>query len=397
MSKKRKPYTFDRVVRICISTLLFITIIWLLSYLSEVLIPFAIAFLMAYLINPLVGFIQRKIIQSRVIAVFLSLIIVFGAVIGAGFIVLPMIGSEVRHMGTLITQISTDTSGSLTQRAEEIVSPDIWSEIKDFLKKSEVKEYLQSDRFMESVKVAISKIMPLGMGIFTGVVSIIVGLVGASVILLYLVFLLLDFQKVRNDWKAIIPPAFRPTATAFVQDFNVGMNRYFRAQATIASMVGILFAIGFSIIGLPLGILIGLFIGVLNMIPYMQVIGIFPSLLMALASSLDTGESFWYMSALVLGVFAIVQAIQDTILTPKIMGDVTGFSPAIILLSLSIWGKLLGMLGLLIALPMTCLLWAYYKRVLSHSIEDSTLSLSYDTESELYSEENSDDFSEQTE
>lgn len=383
MKERRKPYTFDRVVRICISSLLFIALCWILSYLSEVLIPFVIAFLIAYLINPLVGYIQKHLIKNRVVAVLLSLILVFGVIIGAAMIVLPMIGSEMQHMGGFIAKISSDTGGSLTKRAEEIVPPDVWNSIKDFLKTSEVTEYLKSDKFIASLKDAINKFMPIGMGIFSGAISIIVGLIGASVILLYLVFLLLDFQKVRNDWKVLIPHAYRPTASAFVKDFNSGMNRYFRAQATIAFIVGILFAIGFSIIGLPLGILIGLFVGLLNMIPYMQIIGLFPSILMALAASLETGESFWYMGGLVLAVFAIVQTIQDTILTPKIMGNVTGFSPAIILLSLSVWGKLLGILGLLIALPMTCLLWAYYKRILSSKIEDSILSLSYDVDSEI--------------
>ncbi len=391
MKENRKPYTFDRVVRICISTLLFITICWFLSYLSEVLIPFVVAFLIAYLINPLVGLLQKHVIKNRVIAVFLSLIIVFGTIIAGCWLVLPMIGSEIQHMGVLVTQISSDTSGSLTQRAEAIVPPDIWNDLRRFLKQTDIMQYLQNEKFMESMKIALSKIMPIGVGIFSSAISILLGLIGASIILLYLVFLLLDFQKVKNDWKALIPPAYRPSAIAFVHDFNIGMNRYFRAQATIASIVGILFAIGFSIIGLPLGIVIGLFIGLLNMIPYMQIIGVFPSLLMALAASLETGESFWYMSGLVLVVFAVVQTIQDTILTPKIMGDVTGFSPAIILLALSIWGKLLGILGLLIALPMTCLLWAYYKRVLSHTLEDSTLSLSYDVDSEVFDSEDESD------
>ena len=393
MKEKRRPYTFDRVVRICISTLLFIAICWLLSYLSEVLIPFAIAFLIAYLINPLINFIQSHLIQNRVIAVFLGLILVLGVIIAGVWLVFPMICSELQHMARLIAQISSDSSGSLTQRAEAIISPDIWHDIRDFLKEIEIKDYLQSEKFMESLREAINKVMPIGFGIFSSAISMLLGIIGASIILLYLIFLLLDFQKVRQDWKALIPPAYRPSAMAFVRDFNQGMNRYFRAQATIASIVGILFAVGFSIIGLPLGILVGIFVGILNMVPYMQIIGLFPSILMALASSLETGESFWYMSGLVLAVFAVVQTIQDTILTPKIMGDVTGFSPAIILLSLSIWGKLLGMLGLLIALPMTCLLWAYYKRILANrSAEDSPFSLPYEVDSEVLDseEENSD-------
>ena len=73
-------------------------------------------------------------------------------------------------------------------------------------------------------------------------------------------------------------------------------------------------------------------------------------------------------------VFAVVQIIQDAVLVPKIMGRVTGLSPAMILLSLSVWGKLLGVFGLLIALPMTCLLLAYYRRFLvTAEVRDSTL------------------------
>ena len=72
--------------------------------------------------------------------------------------------------------------------------------------------------------------------------------------------------------------------------------------------------------------------------------------------------NIWAMCGLTILVFAVVQAIQDSFLVPRIMGRVTGLSPAVILLSLSVWGKLLGLLGLLIALPMTCLLIAYYRR-----------------------------------
>jgi predicted PurR-regulated permease PerM len=76
----------------------------------------------------------------------------------------------------------------------------------------------------------------------------------------------------------------------------------------------------------------------------------------------DTGQSFWMIMLGALIVFAVVQIIQDTILTPKIMGHVTGLNPAIILLSLSIWGSLLGILGMVIALPMTSLLITYYQK-----------------------------------
>ena len=140
------------------------------------------------------------------------------------------------------------------------------------------------------------------------------------------------------------------------------MNRYFRGQACVAFLVGILFSIGFSIVGLPLAILLGLFIGLLNMVPYLQVVGFLPTLLLCLLKSVEPGQSFWWLVIGCIIVFVVVQIIQDMILVPRIMGHVMGLNPAIILLSLSIWGTLLGLIGMIIALPLTTLLQSYYER-----------------------------------
>ena len=147
-----------------------------------------------------------------------------------------------------------------------------------------------------------------------------------------------------------------------MEDVEYTMNRYFRGQALIALCVGVLLAIGFKIIDFPLAVTLGLFIGVLNMIPYMQTIGIIPMLILALLRSAETGENFWIIFGLALLVLGIVQMIQDLFLTPRIMGKAMGLNPAIILLSLSIWGTLLGFIGLIVALPLTTLCLSYYKR-----------------------------------
>ncbi len=142
------------------------------------------------------------------------------------------------------------------------------------------------------------------------------------------------------------------------------MNHYFRGQALVALCVGVLFCIGFLIIDMPLAIILGLFIGVLNMVPYLQLISLVPAILLCLVCSVDSGVDFWIIFWKCMAVYCIVQAIQDLFLTPKIMGKAMGLNPAIILLSLSIWGTLLGFLGLIIALPLTTLLLAYYDEYL---------------------------------
>ena len=147
-----------------------------------------------------------------------------------------------------------------------------------------------------------------------------------------------------------------------VNDVKVSMNRYFRGQALVAFLVGILFSIGFLIIDFPLAVGFGLFIGLLNMVPYLQLIALVPTVLLALLKAADTGQNFWWILAGAILVFCIVQVIQDGIIVPKVMGRITGLNPAIILLSLSVWGALMGVVGMIIALPCTSIMLSYYKR-----------------------------------
>jgi predicted PurR-regulated permease PerM len=153
------------------------------------------------------------------------------------------------------------------------------------------------------------------------------------------------------------------------------MNKYFRGQALIAFFVGILFAIGFSIIKLPMGIIFGLLVGAMNMVPYLQTVGMIPGIMLAAIKAAEYDQNFLLVVISVLAVFAIVQVIEEVFLTPKIMGDATGLNPAIILLSLSIWGSLFGVVGMILALPMTTLIISYYKRfvIKGRIIEDLML------------------------
>ena len=160
----------------------------------------------------------------------------------------------------------------------------------------------------------------------------------------------------------VIPKKYRHFVTELRDDVEAGMNRYFRGQALVAAIVGVLFAIGFSIIGLPLAITMGLFIGLLNLVPYLQTVGFIPVIFLALLQSMETGQSFWWFMLAVFIVFVVVQSTQDLLLVPKIMGKAMGLNPAIILLSLSVWGALFGIIGMIIALPATTLLISYYTR-----------------------------------
>ena len=211
---------------------------------------------------------------------------------------------------------------------------------------------------MDAIKTAIHQFWTL----ISGTINVAWILMGIMMTVLYLIFLLIDYENINTNWIQIVPSAYRKKALSLTADMKHELNAYFRGQATVALLVGILFSIGFIIIDFPMAIGLGLFIGLLNMVPYAQTFGFIPTIILGLLKANDTGQSFWIIALMTIAVFCVVQAIQDLILVPKIMGKTMGLKPAIILLSLSIWGTLLGVVGFIIALPLTTLAWSYYKR-----------------------------------
>ena len=170
-----------------------------------------------------------------------------------------------------------------------------------------------------------------------------------------------DFDNLSDKWNKYVPEQYRDFSIKLLHDMGKYMNTYFRKQALISIIVGTLFAIAFSIMGLGMSIGLGLLIAVLHMIPYMHTLGMIPALFVALVQSAQYGESFGLYVLYIILAFGIIQVIVDAVLVPKIMGDATGLNPAVILLSLSIWGALFGILGMIIALPITTLIVSYYE------------------------------------
>jgi predicted PurR-regulated permease PerM len=274
-----------------------------------------------------------------------------------------MVSSEIAKLSQLIVLYSKGIN------VNAILPVEWQNDIRYYFSHLNIQSILQDQNIMAVVK----KIAPEMWSVINSSLNFVLGLVVIIIVLLYLVLILLNYDKLSTGVFNIIPPDYRTLVTEIIMDLENGMNRYFRGQALIAIIVGTLFSIGFSIIHLPLAIVIGLFIGLINMVPYLKIIGILPSAAMGLLRSVETGQN--YLSILLgIGiVFIIIQMIEDLILTPKIMGKVTGLNPAVILLSLSIWGTLLGFIGIIIALPLTTLIMSYYKRFVLDEGKDDGL------------------------
>ena len=351
-------YTFDRVVRLVIALAIVIGVALLVNRLSSVLLPFLIGWLLAYLIHPLVKFVQYKMkVGNRGLSIFIALLFIGIVITGLGFAVIPAMVSEMRHIAdyrSLITNhIPLNISDDSYSLGEQLVG---W--LYGVVEEIDLAAWLNPD----VVKGTLESLLPSVKGLVSGTWEAIARVFVVFVVFLYVVFILIDFEKINRGAREMIPPRYRELVEGVFEDLESGMNRYFRGQSLVAFIVGVMFAIGFKIVGLPMAITVGLFIGVLNLVPYLQTVGVVPIVLLCLVKSAETGHSFWWILLACFIVFVVVQGIQDLFLVPKIMGKAMGLNPAVILLSLSIWGSLLGIVGMIIALPITTLLISYYKR-----------------------------------
>ena len=342
-----RPITFDRVMRFLFAALVITGIIWLVDILRNVFVAFFSG--MPHFIysaadcrilydpaaHPLAYRGDIHDIDCR-----------WWDYIRAGLHVCSVNVKEIHQMGTLINDYA--------KRGDPI--PLLPKNIHDYLVSLFDDSTMQSLLENQHFETLITK----GTSFISASISFLLHTLEWFLTFIYVIFILLDYRQLMKGFALIIPPKYRPVANKVGNDIKNSMNRYFRGQAVLALCAAVFYCIGFSIIGIPLAIVLGILVGVLYMIPYFQYITVIPVAFVCLISSMGGEVTFWTEFSKCLLVYVISQTICDYVLTPKIMGKAMGLNPAIILLSLSVWGTLLGLIGMIIALPLTTLLISYY-------------------------------------
>lgn len=372
MVEERRKYDFDRVVRIVFAAVCVVAVVYLINYLSGVLLPFFVACLLAYIIHPLVKFNRRWMhCKNNVLPVVVTLLMVIGIISGAMYVLLPYIYDETSHMVVML--------GEYASKRLDInyLPPEVLEFIRQYVDVNAIVNLLSKEQWMNLASDVFKETW-----MFVGATAnVIMNILSWFIAVLYLIFILIDYEKVSKGFSRAIPHRYRSGVLDVVNDVKRAMNMYFRGQSLIALIVGILFAIGFSLVGFPMAVVLGLFIGVLNLVPYLQLISIPIAFFLCLVDAVATGGNFWALCGWTTVVYCVVQAFQDLYLTPRIMGKYMAINPLLILLSLSIWGSLLGFVGLIIALPLTALLLSYYKQyVLTMDGENEVLAKSQKTD-----------------
>ena len=350
----RREFTFDRIARMLVLSVLILLIYVAVQAIWSVILPFLLAGIFAYVMMPLVRFFQYTLrLRSRGLSVILTLLLLGAVVYLAVIFIIPSINAEIEKTLQVISGYSSGQDILMM-----ILPRNIRNYLNGGLRWGNFPQQLSFEKVLENVKLLLDQVG----GIINSTLSIFSWGLAFLIGFIYFVFILLDFENLARGFISLFPKTLRPTIRTISMDLDRYMNNYFRGQALIAISVGILLSIGFNIIGLPLATAMGIFIGILNFIPYMQALGIIPLGLASLLMAAQTGENAFVCMLLAYGVLMIVQIIQDMIIVPHIMGQTMGMRPSLILLVLSIWGYLLGFFGMLIALPVTMFIYSLYMR-----------------------------------
>ena len=360
----RQEITFDRFIRGVLFVALLALFVAGINWLSAVLLPFFAAWAIAWILAPVVNFLYvRCYIRPRFLAVILTLIGATAIAVGALWLIVPPFLDGILHIKDALLRYLQNDSG-------HVVLPN-WMQnlLQEWLDSLQLENKLKQGNVLQMLRTSLPHVW----NVVQSTANVVVSLASSAFALLYLVLLLADYDHYATVWLKYVPRSQRAFLEKLSNDAAHNMRGYFRGQMLVAISNGVMFSIGFWLIGLPMPVGMGIFVGVLSFIPYIQVLGILPAALLSLLQMADTGSSFWGMMALVFLVYVVVQVLQDTIFTPRIMGQIMGLSPAVVLLSLSVWGYIAGIIGLMVALPLTTLMLAYYQRyILEEPVQDES-------------------------
>ncbi|MGN8710838.1 AI-2E family transporter [Hallella faecis] len=346
-----KVITFDRFVRMAGIGLLIAAIFCLINNLSSVLIPFFVAWLLAYLLYPIVKFVENKLhVRIRALSIIITMIFVVSVVSLIVYLIIPPMIDQFQKLYVILSHWVHETThtNSISEWLSQVLTEN----------HQRIEAFFKSPDFTATLKSTAPKFF----NVLSQTASIILSIVASLITLLYMFFILMDYEYLTANWIRIFPPKVRPFWNELMNDVERELNNYIRGQSAVAACMGVMFCVGFSLLDFPMAIGLGILIGIMDLVPYLHTFALIPTAFLAMLKAADTGQNFWVIFGLAVGLFAVVQIITDMIVTPKIMGKAMGLNPAVLLLSLSVWGTILGFIGLIVALPLTTIIIAYWQR-----------------------------------
>lgn len=326
-----------------------LTLLWVLATTGSLLAPFALAFVLAYILDPVVDRMSERRFSRTTSILLLALPVVGGATL-AVFVGVP---AAVGQLGELLEQLPAlfeRITGWAEHWEERLLALNL-PVIDEVALVAELRQ-IDSDALMEVTRAQFENVVS---GVWTGVLGVgrglgtVFTLLGYAVLTPVLTFYLLrDYDRLNARLLELIPKSRREAVVSFAADYDRDLSAYLRGQFMVALIVGTMTAVGLAVLNFPYAFLIGAGVAVFGLIPYAGLLlSLIPAVIIALLSG-NVGLSL----AKVAGVFGLAQALEGTVISPRIVGESVGLHPVWIVLSLSVGGFFLGFLGLLIGVPL---------------------------------------------
>lgn len=310
---------------------------------SDILIPFVIAMIFAYMLDPVVDRMEGWKIPRTVaiiILIFVSLF-VFALI---SVIVFPLIRVQVEHL--------VENTPMYIERIEAMVSPLLDRIAATHSEK--IKGILEEamKRFSEIPLEIIKAITSFLVSAVSNLIGIIILAINILIIPVALFYLLRDFDKIKSTIKEYIPPAKKDEILEKVGEIDTVLGAFIRGQMTVSFILAVIYCIGLLVLGVPMGLLIGLVAGLANIVPYLGLaVGLLPALFMAFLQFRDINHLIG-----VLLVFGVAQFLEGNIITPKVVGEKIGLHPVIIMIAVLVGAKFYGFIGILLAVPVAAVI-----------------------------------------
>jgi len=313
---------------------------------GSVLKPFIISAAIAYLLNPTVKAFERKGI-SRILGVLIVYLIFIAIILLLSFVLVPKLIKEISGLALNIPYYSDQIQLILKRFQESYMNSGLPESFKGII----------DDNIIRFQGMLIELLQAVAEGIIA-VFSQIFNIVIVPVISFYM---LKDTGYFKSQFVLLLPKSKRTRFIMLLRDIDNVFGKYIRGQIIVGSFVGVFTTIALLIIRVKYAFILGIFAGISNIIPYFgPFIGIIPTILLALLDS--TGKAIYAA-----GAFILIQQVESGFLTPRIIGKSVGIHPVYVIMALIIGGRLMGVIGLILAVPAL----AAIKLTLRHALRDS--------------------------
>ena len=325
-----------------------------LSHFYKLVLPLSVAGILALVLYPVADYLETRLGLHRAVAAGLILLLFLASIVGAVILVVPTMVQQIAHFSDLAPGLLFDWQAYLSTRF-----PGIFKAVMENVGEDAIKEILPD---MDRPGIKIKS--------YAGIMA------GLGFVPLFLYFALVSGGLLRTQvagFLEVLNDTAKENALYFIDVFTCQITGFFQGQLVIAVIMGVMFAAGFTAIGLQGSILVGLALGLLNIVPFL---GTLIGLLLVLPMAYFQPDGGLKLASLALLVFIVVQLVESWLLTPKIMANRSGLHPALVVIAVFFWGTALGgIVGMILAVPLTAFLvavWVQAKASLARSMTSDT-------------------------